>query len=243
MWVILKKDFLSYFNSFAAYISMGIFLTVLGLLLWVFPDSSILDSGYASLGAMFNLMPYLFMFLIPAVTMKSLAEEKKEGTYEYLATSPISEWDIVLGKYLASLAVVVSAILPTIVYYISVFYLGATLGNVDSGAVLGSYLGLILMAGVFIALGLLSSAITNNQMIAFVLAVFFSFIFFSGFDSLSQIRLLYAFGNWIATIGIMEHYQSISRGVLDSRDAIYFLSVIVLLLWITTYLLQRRVSK
>jgi ABC-2 type transport system permease protein len=180
------------------------------------------------------------MFLIPAITMRTFSEEKKEGTFELLATRPLTDWQIVFGKYLASLTLVLFALLPTLVYYISVFQLGVTKGNIDSGAVIGSYIGLFLLGAAFVAIGVFSSSLTKNQIIAFTIAIFLSFFAFSGFDSVSQILSLQKFDNILINLGINEHYQSISRGVLDSRDLIYFLSVIVLFLLITKTILGGR---
>jgi ABC-2 type transport system permease protein len=240
MLTIYKKELYSYLSSFVAYITIGLFLVVLGLFLWVFPDTSILEYGYATLDNLFNTVPYLFMFLIPAITMRSLAEEKKEGTFELLATRPLTDWDIVLGKYLAALTIVLFALIPTLIYYISVYQLGVTVGNIDTGAVIGSYIGLFLLGGAFAAIGIFSSSLTNNQIIAFAIAVFLCFFAFSGFESVSQVLSLQKFDNILINLGINEHYQSISRGVLDSRDLIYFLSFITLFLLITKTILGGR---
>jgi ABC-2 type transport system permease protein len=240
MLTIYKKELYSYLSSFVAYITIGLFLVVLGLFLWVFPDTSILEYGYATLDNLFNTVPYLFMFLIPAITMRSLAEEKKEGTFELLATRPLTDWDIVLGKYLAALTIVLFALIPTLIYYISVYQLGVTVGNIDTGAVIGSYIGLFLLGGAFAAIGIFSSSLTKNQIIAFAIAVFLCFFAFSGFESASQVLSLQKFDNVLINLGINEHYQSISRGVLDSRDLIYFLSFITLFLLITKTILGGR---
>ncbi len=240
MITIFKKELYSYLSSFVAYITIGLFLVVLGLFLWVFPDTSILEYGYATLDNLFNTVPYLFMFLIPAITMRSLAEEKKEGTFELLATRPLTDWDIVLGKYLAALTLVLFALIPTVIYYISVYQLGVIAGNIDTGAVIGSYIGLFLLGGAFAAIGIFSSSLTNNQIIAFAIAVFLCFFAFSGFESVSQVLSLQKFDNILINLGINEHYQSISRGVLDSRDLIYFLSFITLFLLITKTILGGR---
>jgi ABC-2 type transport system permease protein len=240
MITIFKKELYSYLSSFVAYITIGLFLVVLGLFLWVFPDTSILEYGYATLDNLFNTVPYLFMFLIPAITMRSLAEEKKEGTFELLATRPLTDWDIVLGKYLAALTIVLFALIPTLIYYISVYQLGVTVGNIDTGAVIGSYIGLFLLGGAFAAIGIFSSSLTKNQIIAFAIAVFLCFFAFSGFESASQVLSLQKFDNVLINLGINEHYQSISRGVLDSRDLIYFLSFITLFLLITKTILGGR---
>ena len=240
MLSILNKEIIGFFSSLAAYISMAVFLLVTGLFLWVFPDSSILDYGYAGLDSFFNVVPYLFMFLIPAITMRSLAEEQKDGTFELLATRPLSDWQIVLGKFLASLLIVILTLVPTLIYYISVYQLGITKGNIDTGAVIGSYLGLILLGGVFTSIGLFTSSLRKNQIIAFTLSVFLCFLSFSAFDSISTLIIFQNFENSISALGINQHYQSISRGVLDSRDFIYFLSFAGLFLLFTKTVLGAR---
>lgn len=226
MFTILKKEITLYLSSMVAYITIGVFLIVLGLFLWVFPDTSILDYGYASLDSLFNTIPYLFMFLIPAITMRSLAEERREGTFELLATRPVTFGQIIMGKYFACVALVLFALLPTYVYYYSVTVLGNPQGNIDSGAVIGSYVGLFLLGAAFVAIGLFASAITKNQIIAFTIAVFLSFFVFSGFDSLSQLLSLQNSG--VEELGISSHYNSVSRGVLDTRDLFYFVALTAL---------------
>lgn len=240
MLSIFNKEINGFLSSLVAYITIGVFLLAMGLLLWVFPDSSILEYGYAGLDSLFSTAPYVFMFLIPAITMRSLAEERKEGTFELLATRPLTDWEIILGKYFASLCIVLLALIPTLVYYVTVYQLGAVKGNIDTGAVIGSYIGLFLLGGAFVAIGIFSSSITKNQIIAFTIAVFLSFFSFIGFDSISQILSLQSIDTLITALGINEHYQSISRGVLDTRDLIYFLSFIALFLVITKTVLGGR---
>lgn len=224
-----------------AYVTIGVFLLVLGLFLWVFPDSSILDYGYAGLDSLFSTAPYLFMFLIPAITMRSLAEERKEGTFELLFTRPLKDWEIVLGKYFACLLIVLFALLPTLIYYYSVSILGTPQGNIDTGAVIGSYIGLFLLGAAFAAIGLFASSITKNQIIAFTIAVFLCFFFYSGFDSLSQMLSLQDLG--LQSLGITQHYQSVSRGVLDTRDLIYFLLAASAFIWLTLFILIKQRQK
>lgn len=240
MLTILKKDLKEFFNSLVAYITIGIFLLVTSLFLWVFPESSILDYGYAGLDSFFNTVPFIFMFLIPAITMRLLAEERKEGTFELLATRPLTDWQIIWGKFFAAYAIVAFALLPTLIYYFSVYQLGITKGNIDTGAVIGSYIGLLLLGGCFTAMGIFSSSISKNQIIAFTIAVFLCFITFSGFDSISQLLSLQNIDAMITGFGINQHYQSISRGVLDTRDLIYFLSFITLFLLITKTIMGGR---
>lgn len=241
MLSILKKEITSYLSSLVAYVTIGVFLLVLGLFLWVFPESSILDYGYAGLDSLFNTAPYLFMFLIPGITMRSLAEERKEGTFEILLTRPLADWQIVLGKYFASLLLVLFALLPTLVYYYSVYQLGAPKGNIDTGGVIGSYIGLFLLGAAFAAIGLFASSISKNQIIAFTIAVFLCFFFYSGFDSLSQLLSLQSLS--LQDLGITQHYQSVSRGVLDTRDLAYFLILTGLFICLTLFVLIRQRQK
>jgi ABC-2 type transport system permease protein len=231
VYSILKKEITSYLSSLVAYVTIGVFLLVLGLFLWVFPDSSILDYGYAGLDSLFNTAPYLFMFLIPAITMRSLAEERKEGTFELLLTRPLTDGQIVLGKFFACVLLVLFALMPTLVYYYSVYNLGNPPGNVDTGAVIGSYIGLFLLGSGFAAIGLFASSVSKNQIIAFTIAVFLSYFFYSGFDSLSSLLSLQNLG--LQNIGITAHYESVSRGVLDTRDLGYFLCLSAFFIWCT----------
>lgn len=240
MLTLFYKEVNGFLSSLVAYITIGIFLLVMGLFLWVFPESSILEYGYAGLDSLFNTAPYIFMFMIPALTMRSLSEEQREGTFELLATRPLTDWQIVLGKYFACLVIVLFALVPTFVYYFTVYELGATRGNIDNGAVIGSYIGLFLLGGAFVAIGIFASSVTKNQIIAFAIAVFLCFFAFSGFDSFSQLLSLRSIDTFITSLGINEHYQSISRGVLDTRDLIYFLSFIGLFLVITKTVLGGR---
>lgn len=237
---ILYKEISGFFTSLVAYMTMAAFLLVTGLFLWVFPDSSILDYGYAGLDSFFNIAPYLFIFLIPAITMRSLAEEKKDGTFELLATRPLSDWDIVLGKFFASLAIVVLTLLPTLIYYFSVYQLGITKGNIDTGAVIGSYIGLVLLGSAFTSIGIFASSLGKNQIIVFTFSVFICFFSFSGFDSISSIISLQGIASFLTGLGINQHYQSVSRGVLDTRDLIYFLSFTGLFLLLTKTILGGR---
>ncbi|HWZ14413.1 MAG TPA: gliding motility-associated ABC transporter substrate-binding protein GldG [Mucilaginibacter sp.] len=241
MLTILKKEITSYLSSLVAYVTIGVFLLVLGLFLWVFPTSGIIDYGYASLDSLFSTAPYLFMFLIPAITMRSLAEERREGTFELLATRPLTDWQIVLGKYLACIVLVFFALVPTLVYYYSVYVLGNPQGNIDTGGVIGSYIGLFLLGGVFCAIGLFASSVSKNQIIAFTIAVFLCFFFYSGFDSLGQLLSLQSLT--LENLGITQHYQSVSRGVLDTRDLTYFVVLAGLFICLTLLVLLKQRQK
>jgi ABC-2 type transport system permease protein len=223
-----------------AYITIGVFLLASGLLLWFFPDTSILDYGYAELSSFFTLAPFLFLFLIPALTMRSFAEERREGTYVLLATRPITDWQIILAKYFSCLVLVLFALIPTVIYYISIYKLGFPEGNVDGGAVIGSYIGLLLLSSAYTAVGIFSSSITKNQVVAFAIAVFICFIAYTGFDAMSKVFGLRSLEGFFLTLSISEHYQSISRGVLDTRDLVYFLSFVVLFLGLTKMIIGGR---
>lgn len=237
---IYKKELNNAFSSLVAYIVIIVFLVITGLFLWVFPQSSIIDSGFASIDPLFNIAPYVYLFLIPAITMRAFAEEKKGGTMELLLTKPLTDWQIILGKYFANFTLVIFALLPTLIYYYTVYVLGLPEGNVDSAAVAGSYIGLILLGAVFTAIGLLASSITDNQIVAFMLAIFFCFVLYEGFTSLAAIN---TWGHWayiVSQLGIDYHYSSVSKGLIDSRNMIYFFSLIALTLYGTKLVLVSR---
>ncbi|MDZ4714594.1 MAG: gliding motility-associated ABC transporter permease subunit GldF [Cytophagales bacterium] len=227
---IFIKELNGFLDSLIGYAVVVVFLVVMGLLLWVFPETSVLDYGFADMETLFSLGPYVFIFLVPAVTMRSFAEERKMGTLEWLLTKPLSEGGIVTGKFLASVCLVILALLPTLTYYFSLRYLGNPVGNVDTSGVIGSYLGLVLLGCVFCALGILASSLVANQIVSFMLAAFLCFFFYAGFESASQ---LFADGGsalLLKQAGIRYHYDSLSRGLIDSRDLIYFGSVTALAL-------------
>ncbi|NDP22780.1 MAG: gliding motility-associated ABC transporter permease subunit GldF [Paludibacter sp.] len=224
MFSILKKELQSFFSSATGYIVIGIFLLLMGLFLWVIPgEYNILDAGYANVDGLFYLAPWFFLFLCPAITMRFFAEEKQNGTWEILTTKPISKLQITLGKFFAGWVMVALALLPTVLYYFSVSYLAEPQGNIDTGAFLGSFLGLFFLASIYVAIGTFSSALSNNQIVSFVLAVVLSFFFYYGFDVLAS---FFTSGQIIQTVesfGINSHYKSMSRGVIDSRDLLYFI--------------------
>lgn len=240
MYAVFKRELFSLLNSLMAYITIGVFLLASGLLLWFFPDTSILDYGYAELTGFFSLAPFLFMFLIPAITMRSFAEERREGTYILLATRPLTDWQIILAKYLACLVLVLFALIPTLIYYYSIYQLGLPKGNIDTGAVIGSYIGLLLLGSAFTAVGIFASSVTKNQVIAFAIAVFVCFIVYTGFDAMSQIFALQYFESLLIWLSVNEHYQSISRGVLDTRDLVYFISFVAVFLGLTRFVIGGR---
>lgn len=233
MIAVFKRELFSFLSSSMAYITIGIFLLACGLMFWFFPDTSILEYGYAEMDGFFGLVPYLFMFLISAIAMRSFAEERREGTYVLLATRPLSDWQIIAAKYLACIVLVLFSLLPTLIYYYSITQLGLPKSNIDTGAVIGSYIGLFLLGNAFAAIGIFASSITKNQIIAFAVAVFLCFFAYSGFDSLSKVTALQIIDAYLVNLGISEHYQAMSRGVVDTRDVIYFTTFVALFLGLT----------
>jgi len=238
MYAVFKRELFSFLSSLVAYITIGVFLLACALLLWFFPETSILDYGYAEMNGFFSLAPFLFMFLVPAITMRSFAEERREGTYVLLATKPISDSQIILAKYFACVVLLILALLPTSIYFFSIYQLGLPKGNIDTGAVIGSYLGLFFLGNAFTAVGIFSSSVTKNQVIAFAVAVFVCFLAYSGFEATSKIFVASSVETILLNIGINEHYQSISRGVLDTRDLVYFISFALVFLGLTKLILE-----
>ena len=237
---ILSKEFNSFLNSLIAYVVVGVFLIGIGLLMWVFPETSVLEYGYADMDTLFSMGPYVLIFLVPAITMRSFAEEKKAGTMELLFTKPVTDWNIILGKFFACLLLVMLALVPTLIYYFSISALGNPPGNIDTPGVMGSYVGLTLLAAVFCSIGIFASSITSNQIVAFVTAAFLCFIFFSGFQSIAALEFWREQALVIRQFGILEHYESLSKGLIDSRDVLYFISVVFLMLATTKLILGSR---
>jgi len=241
MLALFRKEISSFFSSIIGYIVIIIFLLITSLFLWVFPiESNILDYGYAQLNGLFLIAPYVFLFLVPAISMRSFADENKSGTIELLLTKPISDLQIILAKFGAAFVLLLIAVLPTLIYYISIYQLGYPTGNIDSGGVFGSYIGLLLLGASFISIGLFASSITSNQIVAFIIAIVFSGFIFIGFEFIFNLSLFGDASLIIKTLGIYDHYSSISRGVLDTRDIVYFISLISLFLFLTRFSLQSR---
>ena len=238
---IFLKEINSFFSSIVGYVAILVFLVICGLFFWIVPDTSILEFGYASLDRYFELAPWFLMLLIPAITMRSFADEFSGGTIEWLSTKPLKDTDIILGKYFASLALVVFAILPTLVYVITIDSLSLIENNIDTGAIMGSYTGLFFLAASFTAVGIYCSSLTSNQIVAFLIALFLSFILYRGFESLSEIPAFTAgIDYYLSMVGMSFHYNSISRGLIDTRDVVYFISVIILFIALTRLSLNRR---
>ena len=234
MLTLYKKEIGRFFASPIGYVVIAIFLLITGLFLWIFPgEYNVLDSGYANLDGFFVLAPWLYLFLTPAVTMQLFADEKDKGTIELLYTKPIGKFSIVFSKYLARLTLMLIALLPTIIWYVSIVLLAEPVGNVDVGAFWGSFIGLIFLAIAYVAIGVFSSSLSKNQLIAFVVAVTLCFFFFYGFELVSSVFASGKISQVVSSFGIDAHYVSMSRGVIDSRDVCYFLSIPALFLLFT----------
>ncbi|MDP1621971.1 MAG: gliding motility-associated ABC transporter permease subunit GldF [Bacteroidales bacterium] len=241
MLTLFKKEINGFLNSLIGYIVMVVFLLMTGLFLWVFPlEFNVLDYGFAGLDGLFIIAPFVFLFLIPAITMRSFADEKKSGTLELLMTQPLTDLQVILAKYLASVVLVIISLLPTLVYYISVYRLGLPPGNLDSGSIWGSYIGLFFLGASFVAIGIFTSSITDNQIVAFILAVFLSFILYMGFEFVYSFLVSGKTGLVIQSLGLNAHYSSMSRGVIDTRDLIYFISVTAIFILMTKLSLESR---
>ncbi|WP_336515327.1 gliding motility-associated ABC transporter permease subunit GldF [Pollutibacter soli] len=239
MWALCKKELRQFFSNLTGYMAILLFLLLNGLFLFVFPETNLFDYGYATMDKFFELAPWVLLLLIPAITMRSFADEFKSGTFEILQTLPLSRFQVIFGKYIAALIVVVIAILPTFLYVITINKLST--GGIDTGGIMGSYIGLFFLAAVFTAIGVFCSSITSNPVVAFLLSAFSCFVIYSAFSAISNIPAFQSGpGYFIELLGIDSHYRSISRGVIDSRDIVYFFSMIVLFLYLTSKNLLKR---
>jgi len=238
---LLRKEISDFLSSLIGYLVISVFLCAVGLFMWVFPiDMNILNGGYANLDALFLLGPWVFLFLVPAITMRLFAEEFRTGTIEMLMTKPLGDWQIISAKFLAGWILTLMAIAPTAIYYYSVYQLGSPVGNIDSGSIMGSYIGLVFLAAAYVAIGLFASSTTSNQIVSFILAVFLCFAMFIGFDSLSGFLPMGAAEQLFINLGINEHYVSMSRGVIDTRDLLYYVSLVFVFLLFTKTRLESR---
>ncbi|CAM2921689.1 protein involved in gliding motility GldF [Flavobacterium succinicans] len=234
---IILREIKSFFGSPVGYLVIALFLLLNGLFLWVFEgDYNILNSGFADMTPFFTLAPWILLFLIPAVTMRSFSDEKKQGTLELLLTKPLSIWEIACGKFFGSLLLIVIAIVPTFLYVYIISTLGFPEGNIDMGSTIGSYVGLLFLAAGYTAIGVFTSTLSENQIVAFIIAVLLCFVFYFGFEGLAS-----ALGNWsswITVVGMQNHYKSMSRGVLDTRDILYFVNITIVFLTCTVFNLK-----
>lgn len=241
MLTLFLKELNSFFNSLIGYLVIIVFLIVNGLFIWIFPGNfNLLDGGYANLDTLFIISPWIFMFLVPAVTMRLFSDEIKSGTIELLLTRPISNYKVIYSKYIAGLSIVLFSLIPTLVYYMSVYLLGSPVGNIDTGRTWGSYIGLFFLAASYTSIGLFASSLTENQIVSFIIAVAISFFFFIGFESIASLNFVKSIDTVINYFSINEHYRSMSRGVLDTRDIVYFLSLIFLFILFTKTKLESR---
>ena len=241
MVTLLKKEIASFFSSLIGYIVITIFLLGTGLFLWVFDgELNIFQTGYAGLDGLFMIAPWIFLFLAPAISMRFFADESKSGTIELLFTFPISDRSIVFAKFFAGLSLMLIALVPTVLYYITVYALGSPVGNIDTAATIGAYIGLFFLAGVYIAIGTFVSSITDNQIISFIVSAALCFVFFIGFDFIAEVFPEGFLKRTSMLLGIRQHYDSISRGVIDTRDIVYFISVMGFFLYLTVVSLEKK---
>ncbi len=241
MFTLLTKEIRSFLSSLIGYITITVFLLIIGLFMWVLQtESNILDNGYANIDTLFIIAPWVFLFLIPAITMRSFADEKKAGTIEFLLTRPITDLQIILAKYFAGCVLVLFSLLPTLIYYYSVHRLGNPVGNIDTGGMWGSYIGLLFLGAAFVSVGIFASAITDNQVVSFIMALFLCLFIYRGFDLMSAFPVFSKVDNIIIDLGIENHYASMSRGVIDTRDVIYFISLIGIFIFSTRTVLESR---
>ncbi|OFY63040.1 MAG: gliding motility-associated ABC transporter permease subunit GldF [Bacteroidetes bacterium RIFCSPLOWO2_02_FULL_36_8] len=230
MFPIFKKEIERFLSSLTGYLVIVVFLALNGLFVWILPDNNILDSGYSSMDPLFYVGPWVLLFLIPAVTMRTFSEEKKTRTLEWLFTRPVSDMSIILGKYFACLALMLFSILPTLIYFLTVCWLGSPVYNIDTASVSGSYVGMILLGAAFTSIGIFTSSLTENQIVSFILSVCICFLFYSLFEIFSGLLAGTGYDYFISNLGMAAHYASLSRGVIDSRDLLYFISVIFIFL-------------
>lgn len=229
MLAIFRKEIRGFFSSLTGYIVIIVFLLVNSLFIWVLPgELNILDSGYAGLDTLFFISPWVFLFLVPAITMRMIAEERRTGTIELIYSRPITERAVIYGKYFASVSLVLLSLIPGLIYYLSVYYLGETRGNIDVGGTWGAFAGLFFLASIYASIGIFASSLTENQSISFIIAVLICFILFAGFDSFAYLPGLKKLDEIVIGLGVNEHYKSMSRGVFDIKDISYFLSVVVI---------------
>lgn len=237
MKALLLREIKSFFGSPIGYLVIAIFLLLNGLFLWVFEgEFNILNSGFADLSPFFTVAPWILIFLIPAVTMRSFSDEKKQGTIELLFTKPLSVWEIVNGKFFGALILIVLALLPTIVYVFVISSLGSPPGNIDMGSTLGSYFGLLFLVAGYTSVGIFTSTLSDNQIVAFIVSVFLCFVLYYGFEGLAS--LAGNLDNFVSSLGMDYHFKSMGRGVIDTRDIIYFVSITILFLSLTVYKLK-----
>lgn len=238
---LFLKEIRSFLSSLIGYIVIVVFLLAFSLFMWIIKgETNVLDSGYANIDTLFAIAPWVFLFLIPAITMRSFADEKKSGTIELLLTRPLTDLQIIIAKYAAGFILVIFSLLPTLVYYYSVYKLGSPAGNIDSGGTWGSYVGLLFLGSSFVSVGIFASSLTDNQIVSFILALALCFFFYIGLEQISSLSLFGKADTLIQALGINQHYNSLSRGVIDTRDVVYFISFNGLFMLMTKTVLESR---
>ncbi|MFO7656007.1 MAG: gliding motility-associated ABC transporter permease subunit GldF [Bacteroidales bacterium] len=241
MWSLFIKEVKGFFSNLTGYVVIIVFLLAVNLFMWVFSgELNVLDAGYATIETLFIIAPWVFLFLVPAITMRMFSEEKKTGTIELLLSRPLTGFQIVFSKFLAAATLVLLSLIPCLIGYLSVYLLGNPVGNIDTGATWGSLVGLFFLGAVYAAIGIYASSLTDNTIIAFIVALVLCFLFYTGFDLLAEFPLFKSISVFVLYLGINEHYQSVSRGVIDLRDIIYFLAVIAVFILLTTARLKIR---
>ncbi|BDX38990.1 gliding motility-associated ABC transporter permease subunit GldF [Tenuifilaceae bacterium CYCD] len=241
MFAIFTKELKDFFSSLTGYISAIVFLLIIGLVMWVIPsDLNVLDSGYATLDSLFSIAPWVFLFLVPAVTMRTFSEEKRSGTIELILTRPISDTQMVLGKFFASVVLVLIILIPALLFYLSVYLLGNPVGNIDTGGTWGSFIGLFFLASAYAAVGIFTSSLTDNQIVSFILSMLLCFLLYTGLESLALLDAFSGIKYFLVSLSISEHYSSMSRGVIDTRDVVYFVALSALFLIFTRTKLESR---
>lgn len=241
MRALMLKEIRSFFNSVTGYLVVIVYLLINSLVLWLFPGVfNILDGGYATIDNLFIISPWVFMFLIPAITMRMFADEKKGGTMELLLTRPLTDMQIVWSKFSAGMVLVLFSVIPTLIYYFSIYKLGNPVGDVDTGGAFGSYIGLIFLGASYVSIGIFASSLTENQIVAFIIGMLLCFVMYLGFDELASLNIFGSAELFVMDLGINAHYTSMSRGVIDSRDVLYFLSLITLMALSTRLVIQSR---
>ncbi len=244
MIALFFKEIKSYLSSLTGFLVILVFLLITGLFLWVLPNeatgTNIIENGFASLENLFSIAPWVFLILIPAISMKLFSEENKTGTMELLLTKPITELQIVFAKYLAGFVIIVFSLIPTLIYYYTIYQLGLPKGNIDIGGTWGSFIGLFFLGACFLSIGIFTSALTDNQVIAFIFSLIMCYLFYNGFEYLASFKMNGALSLFISSLGIHYHYYSMSRGVIDSRDVLYFFTLITIFLLSTRLILQSR---
>ena len=241
MFAIFTKELKDFFSSLTGYISAIVFLLIIGLIMWVIPgDLNVLDSGYATLDSLFSIAPWVFLFLVPAVTMRTFSEEKRSGTIELILTRPISDTQMVLGKFFTSVVLVLIMLIPALLFYLSVYLLGNPVGNIDTGGTWGSFIGLFFLASAYAAVGIFTSSLTDNQIVSFILSMLLCFLLYTGLESLALLDAFSGIKYFLVSLSISEHYSSMSRGVIDTRDVVYFVALSALFLIFTRTKLESR---